>query len=90
MATGYAVFANGGYRVQPYVIKEILDDNGNVLAKVDAPVAGKSAARVIDERNAFVMNSLLQEVVNAGTAARAKSLGRTDLAGKTGTTNDYA
>lgn len=89
MATGYAVFANGGYRVQPYIIKEILDNDGNVLAKVDAPVAGKSAARVIDERNAFVMNSLLQEVVNAGTGVRAKSLGRNDLAGKTGTTNDY-
>ncbi len=89
MATGYAVFANGGYRVQPYVIKEILDNDGHVLARVDPPVAGKSAARVIDERNAFVMNSLLQGVINAGTGVRAKSLGRTDLGGKTGTTNDY-
>ena len=89
MATGYATFANGGYRVQPYVIQEIQDSNGNVLARVDPPVAGKSAARVIDERNAFVMNSMLQDVVNAGTATRAKRLGRSDLAGKTGTTNDY-
>jgi penicillin-binding protein 1A len=89
MATGYAVFANGGYRVQPYVIKEIIDNDGNVLAKVDAPVAGKSAARVIDERNAFVMDSMLREVISAGTGASAKSLGRNDLAGKTGTTNDY-
>ena len=89
MATGYAVFANGGYRIQPYVIKEIQDSDGNILARVDAPVAGKSAARVLDERNAFVMNSMLQDVVSAGTAARAKSLGRSDLAGKTGTTNDY-
>ncbi|QID16785.1 PBP1A family penicillin-binding protein [Nitrogeniibacter mangrovi] len=89
MATGYAVFANGGYRVQPYVIKEIRDVEGKVLARVDPPVAGKSAARVIDERNAFVMDSMLREVVSAGTGARAKSLGRSDLAGKTGTTNDY-
>jgi len=44
---------------------------------------------VIDERNAFIMNTMLQDVVNAGTGARAKSLGRSDLAGKTGTTNDY-
>ncbi|TVO57604.1 PBP1A family penicillin-binding protein [Denitromonas halophila] len=89
MATGYAVFANGGYRVQPYVIKEILDDAGNTIAKVDPPVAGKTAAKVIDERNAFVMDSMLQEVVRAGTATRALKLKRGDLAGKTGTTNDY-
>ncbi|MBT0962747.1 penicillin-binding protein 1A [Denitromonas iodatirespirans] len=89
MATGYAVFANGGYRVQPYIIKEILDDNGKTLARVDPPVAGSTAARVIDERNAFVMNSMLQDVVRAGTATRALKLKRSDLAGKTGTTNDY-
>lgn len=89
MATGYAVFANGGYRVQPYVIKEILDDAGNTIAKVDPPVAGKTAARVIDERNAFVMDSMMQDVVRAGTATRALKLKRGDLAGKTGTTNDY-
>lgn len=89
MATGYAVFANGGYRIEPYIIQEIQDSEGNVLARVDPPVAGKSAARVIDERNAFVMDSLLRGVVQAGTGARAKRLGRKDLAGKTGTTNDY-
>ncbi|MCB1960969.1 MAG: penicillin-binding protein 1A, partial [Rhodocyclaceae bacterium] len=89
LASAYAVFANGGYRVQPYIIKEIIDDAGTTLAKVDPPVAGKTAARVIDERNAFVMDSMLREVVTAGTATRARSLKRADLAGKTGTTNDY-
>ena len=89
LASAYAVFANGGYRVQPYIIKEIVDDNGVTIAKVDPPVAGKTAARVIDERNAFVIDSMLREVVRAGTATRARVLRRDDIAGKTGTTNDY-
>jgi penicillin-binding protein 1A len=91
MATGYAVFANGGYRINPYVVKEILDINDKPIASVDPPVAGESAPRVIDERNAWIMDSMLRDVVNAprGTGGRARTLGRKDLAGKTGTTNDY-
>jgi len=89
MATAYAVFANGGYRINPYVIKEIRDGNDKPIARTAPMVADKNAARVIDARNAWVMTSLLQDVVRRGTAARARSLNRNDLAGKTGTTNDF-
>lgn len=89
MAAGYAVFANGGFKIEPYIVSEIIDGNGRTVARVDPPVAGKSAPRVIDPRNAWLIDSILQDVVQRGTGARAKSLGRNDLAGKTGTTNDY-
>lgn len=89
MATGYAVFANGGYRIDPYVVKEIYDGTGKLIARIDPPVAGTSAPRVIDPRNAWLMDSMMQDVVRRGTATRARALNRTDLAGKTGTTNDY-
>jgi len=88
MAGAYSVFANGGYRVLPYLITKITDNEGQVLAKSKPILAGDEHARVIDERNAFVMDSLLKEVVKSGTATRALSLKRSDLAGKTGTTND--
>ncbi|MGP1677726.1 MAG: penicillin-binding protein 1A [Burkholderiales bacterium] len=88
MARGYSVFANGGYRIEPYVVQRIVDDRGNVLAQAQPPRAGDESLRVIDARNAFVMDSMLHDVVRYGTAARAMSLGRKDLAGKTGTTND--
>ena len=88
MARGYAVFANGGYRIEPYVVQRIVDDRGNVLAQAQPPRAGDDSLRVIDARNAFVMDSMLHDVVRYGTGARAMSLGRKDLAGKTGTTND--
>ena len=88
MATAYSVFANGGYRVNPYLISKITDYKGAVIVQTKPPVLDESM-RVIDARNAFVMNSLLQEVTTAGTAARAKAaLGRSDIYGKTGTTND--
>ncbi|MFN3985794.1 MAG: penicillin-binding protein 1A [Rhodocyclaceae bacterium] len=89
VAGGYAVFANGGYKIEPYIVSEIIDGNGRTIAKIDPPVAGQSAPRVLDPRNAWLMDSMMRDVVNRGTAARAKSLGRNDLAGKTGTTNDY-
>jgi penicillin-binding protein 1A len=89
MATGFAVFANGGYRIEPFVIKEIYDGSGRLIARTDPPVAGQSAPRVIDERNAWLMDSMMRDVVQRGTATRARSLKREDLAGKTGTTNDY-
>ena len=89
MARGFAVFANGGYRVEPYIVQRIVDDRGNVLAQAQPPRAGDESLRVIDVRNAFLMDSMLHDVVRYGTAARAMSLGRQDLAGKTGTTNDF-
>ncbi|MDR1662242.1 MAG: penicillin-binding protein 1A [Azoarcus sp.] len=89
MATAYAVFANGGFRINPYVVKEILDSNNKPIARATPQIAGANAQQVIDARNAWVMTSMLQDVVRRGTAARARSLNRNDLAGKTGTTNDY-
>jgi penicillin-binding protein 1A len=88
MATGYAVFANGGYRVQPHLITRITDYKDRVL--VDSPaVAQMGETTAIPPRNAFVMTSLLQEVTRSGTAARAQgTLRRPDVYGKTGTTND--
>ena len=88
MATGYSVFANGGYRVAPYFITRVEDASGRVLAKAAPVRADEGAQRSIDSRNAFVMYSIMQDVIRGGTGSRAMSLGRTDLAGKTGTTND--
>ena len=89
MLRGYSVFANGGYRIEPYLVKEIRDEAGNVLARVDPPVAGETAERAIDERNAYLMDSIMKDVVRRGTATKALALKRGDLAGKTGTTNEY-
>ena len=88
MVAAYSVFANGGYRIAPYLIAKVVDARGNVISEAQPVVAGENAERVIDPRNAWIMTSLLKDVVAYGTATRAKSLGRTDLAGKTGTTND--
>jgi len=89
LAGGYAVFANGGYRVKPYLIARIVDGDGTVVAETIPPVTRQDANRVITARNAFVVDSMLRDVARFGTAAAAtKQLGRQDLAGKTGTTND--
>lgn len=88
LAGGYAVFANGGYKINPYIIAKITDTQGNVLSQAAPSTAGDQTNRVIDERNAFLMDSMLRDVVNFGTATRALSLKRPDIAGKTGTTND--
>lgn len=88
MANAYAVFANGGYRVKPYFISRMLDARGKLLAEANPARAGEGAERAIDARNAFIMTSIMQDVVRFGTAARAMQLKRNDLAGKTGTTND--
>ncbi|AMM15056.1 penicillin-binding protein [Burkholderia sp. PAMC 28687] len=88
MATGYSVFANGGYRVNPYLIADITDPRGAVVSHPQPLVAGESAPLAITPRNAYVMNSLLQSVAQRGTGARTNQLKRSDLAGKTGTTND--
>ena len=89
LATGYGVFANGGYRVEPYLISKVIDAKGNVLFEASPQKAGDSNLRVLDARTAFVMDSLLQEVTKSGTATSARpALGRSDIAGKTGTTNE--
>lgn len=88
MATAYSVFANGGYKIRPYIISYITDSDGKILSQARPEKAGDESNRVIDARNAFIMDTLLKDVVRGGTAARANILNRPDLAGKTGTTND--
>ncbi len=89
MAGAYAVFANGGFRIKPFFIDRILDARGNVISQNRPVAAGEGAEQVIDPRNAFIMTSMLRDVIRMGTATKALSLGRQDLAGKTGTTNDH-
>jgi penicillin-binding protein 1A len=89
MARAYSVFANGGFLIQPYFIQKIVDDRGNALALADPRRAGDEGLRVLDPRNAFIMDNIMQDVTRSGTAARAARLGRVDLAGKTGTTNEF-
>jgi penicillin-binding protein 1A len=88
MAGAYSVFANGGYKVSPYLIAKVTDASGKVLSQANPDKAGDEKNRVIDERNAFLMDSMMKDVVRFGTATRALSLKRPDIAGKTGTTND--
>ena len=88
MASAYGVFANGGYQINPYLISRITDSKGRTLNEAKLQSLDDNS-RAIDARNAFVMNSLLQEVTRSGTAARAQgTLKRPDIYGKTGTTND--
>ncbi|MDH3769180.1 MAG: penicillin-binding protein 1A, partial [Gammaproteobacteria bacterium] len=119
LATEYAVFANGGFEVEPYYIERIEDANGNELFQADplmvcadcrvlnriedlrdAPpdtcklnrpyiLADQAAPRILDEDNTWLVVDMMRDVVRRGTAASASQLGRFDLAGKTGTTNDY-
>ncbi len=88
VATGYAVFANEGYRVTPYFIDRIEDGNGKVIMKAQPKSVGHGAEQVLDARNTFVMTSMMKDVIRVGTAQRAAALGRHDLAGKTGTSNE--
>ena len=89
IATGMATFANGGYRLEPYLIDRITDTTGREVAKANPVQSGDENALIIDPRNAFLMDSMLKTVAQSGTAARVtKELKRKDLAGKTGTTND--
>jgi penicillin-binding protein 1A len=88
MATAFSTFANGGYRVNPWIIATVMDRKGKTLSEFK-PIPLDDSVRVIDARNAFLMTNLLQEVTRSGTAARARvELKRDDIYGKTGTTND--
>ena len=89
MVSGYSTFANGGFRIKPYFIQRVEDGRGTVLFEERALRAKENAERAIDERNAYIMTSMMRDVVRSGTAASAMKLGRGDLAGKTGTTNDF-
>ncbi|CAE6751088.1 Penicillin-binding protein 1A [Paraburkholderia nemoris] len=87
-AGAYSVFANGGYRINPYLINEVTDARGEPLSKAQPLTAGQDAPRTLEPRNAYIMNSLLHSVATAGTGAGTNALHRSDLQGKTGTTND--
>ncbi|ODT84715.1 MAG: penicillin-binding protein [Nitrosomonadales bacterium SCN 54-20] len=89
MAVGYAAFANGGFLISPYLIQRVEDVSGNIVEQPKPLLAGENAKQIIDPRNAFLMSSMMRDVVQRGTATRAKQLGRNDLAGKTGTTSNY-
>ena len=108
LARAYAVFANGGYRIEPYFIDRVVDNDGvevyrswpataleaAAIEPAEPAAAGprrpavRPAERVISAENAWLMRSMLQNVVEAGTARAARALGRGDLGGKTGTTNE--
>ena len=88
IAEGYSVFANGGYKVSAYVIDKIYDSQGRLKAQMQPLVAGENAPQAIDPRNAYIMYKIMQDVVRVGTARGAAALGRSDIAGKTGTSND--
>jgi len=88
MASAYSVFANGGYRINPWLIERVTEQKGKMLVQTK-PLALDQSMRTISARNAFIMDSLLQEVTRTGTGASAQAkLKRPDLYGKTGTTND--
>jgi penicillin-binding protein 1A len=89
MASAYAVFANGGFKVKPYLISRITDSKGAILSETKPEAAAQDGNRVLNERNVFIMDSMLHEVTRSGTGAQAtQRLGRSDIAGKTGTTSD--
>ncbi|MDH0445817.1 penicillin-binding protein 1A [Stutzerimonas stutzeri] len=118
IATGWTSFANGGYKIEPYLIQRIEDREGNLLFEANparvppretqtadgevhpvpsspdiadgeqTPAAPHFAEQVLDERTAYIMTSMLQDVIKRGTGRRALAMGRDDIAGKTGTTND--
>ncbi|MCH8617613.1 penicillin-binding protein 1A [Undibacterium sp. TS12] len=89
LVSAYAVFANGGYSINPWLISKVTDGKGNLLFENKPPASAQEDTRVLDARNAYITDSMLREVVRTGTGASATAkLGRRDLAGKTGTTSD--
>jgi penicillin-binding protein 1A len=84
----YSVFANGGYRVEPYLIARIVDGNGKIISETKPRTTLPDEARVLDPRNAYIADSLMRQVTRTGTGAAVAKLGRPDLAGKTGTSSD--
>jgi penicillin-binding protein 1A len=89
LASAYSVFANGGFQITPYLIQKMTDTRGTVFFEAKPVIPAPESARVLDARNAFITDSMLREVTLTGTATAAtQSLGRKDLAGKTGTSSD--
>ncbi|CAN7714162.1 MULTISPECIES: penicillin-binding protein 1A [unclassified Pseudomonas] len=116
IASGWSTFANGGYKIQPYLIDRIESRDGKVIFTANPPSVPKDdapdtevaqtvaapdsrlpsvehqepavAERIVDARTTYILNSMLQDVIKRGTGRRALSMGRGDIAGKTGTTNE--
>ncbi len=88
LAVGYTTFANGGYRIRPHMINKIIDQRGEIVFEASPLTAHKDAAPVLSPENAFLINDALKDVIQNGTATKAKRLNRKDISGKTGTTND--
>lgn len=94
LAIAYSAFPNGGHKIEPYYIKQIIDYQGNIIyqaappAIVEATEDTPSPTQVMSPQVAYMISSALQDVIKVGTGKRALQLGRKDLAGKTGTTND--
>jgi penicillin-binding protein 1A len=99
VARAYAAFANTGYLIEPYFVKEVRGYNGELIYQANPKLAcnemvlcvendPNAAPRIIERRNAYIMTSIMQDVINYGSGRKAKALNRQDIAGKTGTTND--
>ncbi len=90
MARGYAVFSNGGYLVKPFVIRKIVKSDGTQVSLLDCPLgyAPPPTDTSIPPGVAYLMTEMMQQVIKIGTGVAAQSLGRHDIAGKTGTTNN--
>lgn len=103
MARAYSSLANGGYKIEPYIIQRVEDASGKIVMQATPDTVCETclmdestlddsdfhvAKRIMTPQNNYIMNSLLRDVVKHGTGRKAMSLGRDDLAGKTGTTND--
>lgn len=91
VATGWTVFANGGHKIEPYIIESIVSRDGDTLYSATPATVGSEenpAEAVINEGTAFLVTNMLKDVIVRGTGRRALALGRKDLAGKTGTTNN--
>ncbi len=90
MARGYAVFSNGGYLVKPYLIRKIVKSNGTQVSLLGCPMGYEAppSEPAIPTGVAYLMTEMMQQVIKIGTGVAAQSLGRHDIAGKTGTTNN--
>lgn len=98
VARAYSAFSNTGYLVDPYIIDQVLNYNGDPIYQATPKIAcvnnqclagdERNAPRIIEERNAYIMNTIMQDVIRIGSAKKARALNREDIAGKTGTTND--
>ncbi|MGB6977143.1 MAG: penicillin-binding protein 1A [Gammaproteobacteria bacterium] len=104
IVSGYAVFANGGYRITPYFIDHITNEDNQIIYQAQPPLACEdctvanssqtaiplpTAPRAISPQNAYLMTSVLKDVIRSGTGRGALTLRRPDLAGKTGTSNNF-